>query len=132
VWLGSTYGTPVGWSDALIVATVAFNSTSGTAQVQQGGAWSNSLPFNISTATISGISPDSGTAGPTVTITGSRFGAAQGGGQVWLGTAYGIVQSWPNFRTWRVSRELSLSESVRATQRSSPQGRGSATYFDVI
>ena len=29
-----------------------------------------------------------------MTITGSSFGAAQGSGQVWLGTSPGIVQSW--------------------------------------
>jgi multidrug efflux pump subunit AcrB len=43
-----------------------------------------------------------------------------------------VLRAQPNFRTWRVLRELSLSESVKATQRSSPQGRGPATYFDVI
>ena len=29
-----------------------------------------------------------------MTISGSGFGAAQGSGQVWLGTAAGVVQSW--------------------------------------
>lgn len=29
-----------------------------------------------------------------MTITGSGFGAQQGGGQAWLGSAYGAVQSW--------------------------------------
>ena len=32
--------------------------------------------------------------GTQVTITGSGFGAQQGTGQVWLGTANGVVQSW--------------------------------------
>lgn len=33
--------------------------------------------------------------GTVVTITGAGFGAVQGsGGQVWLGTANGVVQSW--------------------------------------
>ena len=38
VWLGSTYAKPpISWSDTQIVATVAANATSGTAQVQRGG-----------------------------------------------------------------------------------------------
>jgi hypothetical protein len=94
VWLGSTYGTVVSWSDTQVVATVASNSTSGTAQVQQGGAWSNAVVFNVSTPTILSVTPASGLPYTPVTITGSGFGAAQNSGQVWLGTAYGTVQSW--------------------------------------
>ena len=94
VWLGSTYATVVSWSDTSVVATVASNSTSGTAQVQQGGAWSNAVTFNVNTASISSVSPTSGVSGTQVTIAGSGFGATQGSGQVWLGTASGIVQSW--------------------------------------
>ena len=94
VWLGSTYATVVSWSDTQIVATVASNAMSGTARVQQSGAWSNAVPFNVNTATISTVSPASGVPGTQVTIAGSGFGAAQGSGQVWLGTANGVVQSW--------------------------------------
>ncbi|MGP8176261.1 MAG: beta strand repeat-containing protein [Terracidiphilus sp.] len=94
VWLGSTRGTVVSWSDNQIVAAVASNSTSGTAQVQQGGVWSNPEPFTVNTATISSVTPASGAPGTQVTIAGSGFGAAQGSGQVWLGTLNGAVQSW--------------------------------------
>ncbi len=94
VWLGSTYSTVVSWSDTRVVATVASNSTSGTAQVQQGGAWSNAVAFNVSTATIFSVTPASGVPGTPVTIAGSGFGASQGCGQARLGTANGVVQSW--------------------------------------
>ena len=94
VWLGTTYGTIVSWSDTQIVATVASNSKSGTARLLQAGAWSGTVPFTINTATISNVTPASGVPGTQVTITGTSFGAQQGGGQVWLGTAAGIVQSW--------------------------------------
>jgi len=94
VWLGSTYGTVVTWSDTQIVATVAAISQSGTVQVQQDGLLSNAVPFNVNTATILNVSPASGVPGTQVTITGSGFGAAQGYGKVWLGTANGVVQSW--------------------------------------
>ena len=57
VWLGSTLGTVVSWSDTQVVATVASNATSGTARVRQGGAWSNAVPFNVNTATISTVTP---------------------------------------------------------------------------
>jgi hypothetical protein len=97
VWLGSNpAGTVVSWSDLQIVATVACNATSGTVRVRQGGAWSNASDFTVNTATISTVAPDNGVPGVTaVTITGTGFGAVQGaGGQVWLGTANGVVQSW--------------------------------------
>ena len=81
--------------DTQIVATVASNATSGTAQVRQGGSWSNAVPFTVSTAMISTVTPASGVPGTQVTIVGSGFGAVQGaGGQVWLGTLSGVVQSW--------------------------------------
>jgi hypothetical protein len=73
---------------------VAIGSTSGTVQVEQGGETSNSLPFNIDTATITSVTPTSGLAGTQVTITGSGFGATQGNGMVWLGTASGVVTNW--------------------------------------
>ena len=96
VWLGSTpAGSVVSWSDTQIVATVASNAASGNAMVQQGGVWSSAVPFTVNTATISSVTPASGVPGTTVTIAGSGFGAAQGtGGQVWLGTMSGVVQSW--------------------------------------
>ncbi|HVP51612.1 MAG TPA: putative Ig domain-containing protein, partial [Terriglobales bacterium] len=52
VWLGSTYGTVVSWSDTQVVATVASGAKSGVAQVLQGGVWSNSVNF-----TVGGASP---------------------------------------------------------------------------
>ena len=94
VSLGTRYATVVSWSATQIVATVATGSTSGTAQVQQGGTLSNSVSFSVINATITSASPASGLPGTQVTITGSGFGAAQGSGQVWLGTASGAVQSW--------------------------------------
>jgi hypothetical protein len=51
--------------------------------------------FAVSTATISTVTPPNGVPGTQVTIAGSGFGAVQGaGGQVWLGTMSGVVQSW--------------------------------------
>jgi hypothetical protein len=94
VWLGSAPAAVVSWSDTQIVATVASNAMSGSARVRQGGAWSNAVPFTVNTATIATVTPASGVPGTQVTIAGSGFGAAQGGGQVWLGTANAVVQTW--------------------------------------
>jgi hypothetical protein len=91
VWLGSSVGSVVSWSNTQIIATVASNARSGMAQVQQGGISSNAVSFNVNTATISAIVPTSGVPGTQVTITGSGFGSAQGTGQVWLGTTNGAV-----------------------------------------
>ncbi len=94
VWLGTAAGTVVSWSDTQVVATVAANAASGSARVRQSATWSNSVAFNVNTATIATVTPDSGVPGTEVTIAGSGFGAAQGSGQAWLGSANAVVQSW--------------------------------------
>ena len=81
-------------SDTQVVATVAGNAASGSARVRQSATWSNSVAFNVNTATIATVTPDSGVPGTEVTIAGSGFGAAQGSGQAWLGSANAVVQSW--------------------------------------
>ena len=94
IWLGSNLGTVVSWSDTQIAATVSPSATSGTAQIQQGGTWSNSVSFSVTTATITNAVPASGLPGTQVTVTGSGFGSSQGTGQIWLGTAIAVVQTW--------------------------------------
>ncbi len=96
VWLGSTYASVVSWTNTQVVATVPSIARSGTVQLQQGGIWSNGLPFQVNIATITSVSPSNAFPGTQVTISGSGFGGLQGSGQVWLGGAYGIVQSWSN------------------------------------
>jgi IPT/TIG domain-containing protein/beta-propeller repeat-containing protein len=98
VWLGSTYaGSIVSWSNTQIVATVAANSTSGNAQVQQSGVWGNQIAFTVTSPSISSISPTTARAGDSITITGTNFGATQGTGQVWLGSKLaGSYASWSN------------------------------------
>jgi trimeric autotransporter adhesin len=92
--LGTTLGTVVSWSDTQVVATVNTGSMSGVAEIEQGGLASNSVTFTVNTASITNVSPTSGLPGTQVTITGSGFGATQGTGNVWLGTAAGVVDSW--------------------------------------
>ena len=116
IWLGSTLGIVVSWSDTQIVATVASSATSGSARVGQNGAWSNAVAFNIATATISGISPSSGLPGTQVAITGSGFGPTQGTGQVWIGTANAVVQSWSDTQLVALVASGSLSGQAQVLQ----------------
>ena len=118
VWLGSTpAGSVVSWSDTQIVATVASNAASGNAMVQQSGVWSSAVPFTVNTPTISSVTPASGVPGTTVTIAGSGFGAAQGtGGQVWLGTMSGVVQSWSDTQVVATVALGAASGSARILQ----------------
>jgi len=95
VWLGNKLaGSIVSWSNTQIVAIVASGAKSGSAQVQQGGVWSNSIAFTVITPNVTGISPTSGPVGTQVTITGTGFGTTQGSGLVWIGTKYATVVSW--------------------------------------
>ena len=84
----------VSWSDTQIVAAIIPGTTSGQAQVSQGGFASNSLNFAVATPSLARVSPASGTAGTQVTFSGSGFGTLQGGGNVLLGTNYGSIVSW--------------------------------------
>jgi uncharacterized protein YjdB len=116
IWLGSTYGNVMTWNDVQIVATVATISQSGTAQVVQNGLSSNAVSFNVNTATVSTASPASGVPGTPVTISGSGFGAAQGSGQVWLGTANGVVQSWTDGQIVALVGNGALSGNAQVLQ----------------
>ncbi len=49
VWLASTYGNVVSWSDTQVVATVASGPATGSVRIQQGGVWSNTGHFVVPT-----------------------------------------------------------------------------------
>jgi len=116
VWLGSAPGAVVSWSDTQIVATVASNARSGNVQVVQNTIWSNTVPFTVNTAAISSVTPSAGVPGTVVTIAGSGFGAAQGTGQVWLGTANGVVESWSNSQIVAVVANGATSGNAQVLQ----------------
>ncbi len=94
VWLGNTPGSVTSWSDGQVLATVATGAASGSAQILQNGVWSNSVAFTINLPHIASISPNSGTTGTQVTITGNGFGASQGSGVIWIGNMPATVMSW--------------------------------------
>ena len=116
VWLGSTPGTVMSWSDTQIVAAVSPISKSGSAQVQQNGFSSNTVPFNVNTAMILNVAPTGGAPGTQVTIAGSGFGSIQGSGQVWLGTSNGVVESWSDTQIVAIVANGSISGNAVVLQ----------------
>jgi hypothetical protein len=118
VWLGNKLaGSIVSWSNTQIVAVVAATAASGSAQVQQGGTWSNSIAFTVITPNITSISPTSGYPGTQVTINGTNFGASQGSGSVWLGNKLaGSIVSWSNTQIVAVVAATALSGSCQVQQ----------------
>jgi hypothetical protein len=116
VWLGSIYGVVVTWSDTQVVATIASGSKSGSAQILQGGVWSNSVTFTVVTPTITSVTPTSGVAGTQVTIAGTGFGATQGSGNVWLGSTYGVAVSWSDTQVVATIATGSKSGSAQILQ----------------
>jgi hypothetical protein len=116
VWLGSNLGAVLSWADNQIVATVSPGSASGVVQVQRPGVSSNTVPFTVNRPTVSAVSPTSGVAGTQVTLTGSAFGNLQGSGQVWLGTAPAIVNSWTDTQVIATLAAGSLSGTAQILQ----------------
>jgi hypothetical protein len=116
VWLGTANAVVASWSDTQIVAVVAIGSTSGNATVLQNGVMSNPVPFTVNTPQIASISPNSGVAGTSVTISGSGFGSSQGSGIVWLGSTNGLVVSWSDTEVVATVAPTALTGIARIQQ----------------
>jgi IPT/TIG domain len=131
VLLGTNLGAIISWSDTQIVATVTTGSSSGRAQVLQGGIASNFVAFTVSGSApvISTVSPSTGVTGVQVTVTGSGFGASQGNGKVLLGTAYGAVVSWSDTQ---VVATVALGFSSGSAQIVEGAVSSNALAFNVI
>jgi RHS repeat-associated protein len=83
------------WSNTQIVATVPLTARSGVVNVTVGTVSSNSNVFySVPPPQITSISPSSGVVGTQVTIIGSGFQAAEGGGIVYFGVYSATVVSW--------------------------------------
>jgi hypothetical protein len=106
----------VSWSDTRIVAKVAANAHSGDAWVQQNNLRSNTVAFTVVTPTILSVTPATAAPGDSVTIAGSAFGTVQGSGQVWLGTAAGVVQSWNDTQIVALVGTTAATGSARVLQ----------------
>jgi hypothetical protein len=89
---------PGSWSNNMISVTLPANvQSNGTFQVIVNGQTSNqSMAFTISNPVISGISPQTGSAGTQVTITGQYFGASQGQSYVAFNGQQARINFWSN------------------------------------
>ena len=96
VWLGTMNGIVSSWGGTQVIATIAAGSTSGNAQILQGGALSNPVAFTVVMPIITSITPSTGPTGTSVTFAGSGFGSSQGSGTVWIGAAYASITAWSN------------------------------------
>jgi YD repeat-containing protein len=72
---------PTTWTPELIIVPVPAGATTGPVVVSAYGKTSNSFTYTVGNG-VSGVSPTSGNVGTSVTITGTGFGASQGGGRV--------------------------------------------------
>ncbi|MGO9095117.1 MAG: IPT/TIG domain-containing protein, partial [Bryobacteraceae bacterium] len=93
---GTSVGSALSWSNGSITVAVPSGATTGNVVVTVGGLASNGMPFTvIYPPSISSLSPTSGWAGTAVAISGSGFGASQGGSTVTFnGTSAGSASSW--------------------------------------
>jgi len=83
------------WTDTSINATVPAGAATGPVVVTVGGSPSNNnINFIITPVTITALSPTSGPAGTSVTITGTNFGPTQGTSNVAFGGLNAAVTSW--------------------------------------
>ncbi|PYU86388.1 MAG: hypothetical protein DMG08_29880, partial [Acidobacteria bacterium] len=117
VSFNGTTVTPASWSVTRVVGLVPTGATTGSVVVTVGGVASNGLNFTVITyPVISSVSPNSGVAGTQVMIAGSGFGATQGSGSVWLGTAPGQVVSWSDGQVMATVASGSNSGSAQILQ----------------
>jgi YD repeat-containing protein len=84
---------PSSWRDNTILAPVPVGATTGPIVVTVGGVGINGPTFTVVPG-ITNLSPLSGSAGTSVTITGSGFGLAQGSSQVTFNSVAAIPTSW--------------------------------------
>jgi hypothetical protein len=92
---GTTATTITLWSATSIKAAVPTGATTGNVVVTVGGVASNGKPFTVTAPSITSLSPVTGGAGTSVTITGSGFGTSQGTSTVkFNGTTATTITLW--------------------------------------
>src|SRR5271165_5957224 len=116
VWLGTSVAIVQSWSDSQIIANVAAGSTTGSARVLQNSVLSNAVPFTVNSLQVTGVSPNSGTPGSVVTISGNGFGPAQGTGVAWLGSTSAEIIGWSNTKIVAVVGANAVSGVARVQQ----------------
>jgi hypothetical protein len=97
VTFNGTQATPSSWSATSIVVPVPTGATTGSVVVTVGGLASSGVTFTVRIPpNITSLSPTSGTAGTSVTITGTNFGATKGSSTVTFKGVVATTTSWSN------------------------------------
>lgn len=95
VTFNGTAATPTSWSATSIVVPLPSGATTGNVVVTVSGLASNGVPFTVLVPpSITSLSPTSGPAGTSVTITGTNFGASQGDSTVTFNGTAATPASW--------------------------------------
>lgn len=116
VLIGSATARSLSWTDSQILIAVPPGASSGNLLVQQGGSLSNAVSFTVNGISIISVVPQSAIVGAQVTMTGSGFGAVQGTGSIWLGTAAAGVVSWSDTRIVATVAQGSATGSAQVLQ----------------
>jgi hypothetical protein len=83
------------WNSTTIKAIVPTGATTGNVVVTVGGTASNGKAFTVTAPSITSLSPTSGGAGASVTISGTGFGSSQSASRVTFnGTTATTITSW--------------------------------------
>lgn len=93
VTFNGTAATPTAWTNTSVTVAVPAGATSGPVVVTARGLVSGGVAFNVAPQ-ISGVSPASGVAGASVTISGTSFGATQGTSAVTFNGLAAAPTSW--------------------------------------
>ena len=95
VTFNGTAATPTSWSATSIVVPVPSGANTGNVVVTVGGLASNGVPFTVLVPpSITSLSPTSGPAGTSVTISGTNFGVTQGTSAVTFNGTAATPSSW--------------------------------------
>jgi hypothetical protein len=97
VTFNGTVSPPTSWSPTSIVVPVPPGATTGNVQVTVGGVASNGALFTV-TPNITGLSPNSGSAGTSVVITGTSFGGTQNQSTVTFNGTAASPTNWADTR----------------------------------
>ena len=96
VTFNGTTASPTGWSATSIIVPVPAGASTGSVVVTVGGQTSNGYLFTVSppAPNITNIQPNPAAVGTSVTITGTNFGATQGGSTVTFNGTTASPTSW--------------------------------------
>ena len=130
VGIGQYSATVVSWSNTQIVAKAPAVAMTGAMKVTVGSVASNAdQNFTVLAPNITSISPTNGPVGTQVTISGSGFGATQGGSTASINNANLTIISWSDTQISATVPPTAATGSVKVTLGGVPSNTN--LYFTV-